>query len=302
MYTVKCIYHARTKLHILLHRWYYVMTVWLHALIHGRQRWTELWQHMPHLYRMHLCSKNVKAATEMPAKTTTSQQLLTTTTSTMTLTSKNKEGTINNRNRSSKACINIQKLTIFQHSKLQSEHHNNRDITMNNTFHNDLWKCLSICFTSSLYLLWRLSHKRNCHSPFVARNDLSRFNTINAVIMFKLPHCFSGLPLFLVPDKCPLNYMVSHNYWDPQFITVQLLKWVAEWKHIKLCRNMGTCLVSAIWHCWLGVRKSIQPAKTEWWGIGVVICLKWCADCLHIVRLMPLPSQNLTIISVIWLI
>jgi len=42
-------------------------------------------------------------------------------------------------------------------------------------------------------------------------------------------------------------------------------------------------------HCWLGVRKSIQPVK---WGVGVVICLEWGADCLRMVQLMPLPSHN----------
>ena len=48
-----------------------------------------------------------------------------------------------------------------------------------------------------------------------------------------------------------------------------------------------------LWHCWLGVRKSIWPVKIEWhWGVGVVICLERGADCLHIVQMMPLPSQN----------
>jgi len=36
--------------------------------------------------------------------------------------------------------------------------------------------------------------------------------------------------------------------------------------------------------CWLGVRKRIQPVKTEWWGVGVVICLERGADCLHMVQ------------------
>ena len=31
--------------------------------------------------------------------------------------------------------------------------------------------------------------------------------------------------------------------------------------------------------------------KFEWWGVGVVICLDWGAGCLHMVQLMPLPSQ-----------
>jgi len=30
---------------------------------------------------------------------------------------------------------------------------------------------------------------------------------------------------------------------------------------------------AVLWHCWLGVRKSIRPLKLEWWGVGVVICL-----------------------------
>ena len=38
-----------------------------------------------------------------------------------------------------------------------------------------------------------------------------------------------------------------------------------------------------IWHCWLGIRKSVWPVKIEWWGGGVVICLERRADCLHMV-------------------
>jgi len=48
-------------------------------------------------------------------------------------------------------------------------------------------------------------------------------------------------------------------------------------------------LLSVLWHCWLGVRKSIRPVKkTEWWGAGVDICLERGAD-LHMAQLMPLP-------------
>jgi len=38
----------------------------------------------------------------------------------------------------------------------------------------------------------------------------------------------------------------------------------------------------------LGGRKGIQPVKNEWWGAGVVICLKRSAD-LHMAQLTPLP-------------
>jgi len=51
-------------------------------------------------------------------------------------------------------------------------------------------------------------------------------------------------------------------------------------------------LHSLLWHCWLGVRKSIRPVKIEWWGGGVVMCLERGADCLHVVQLIPLPSPN----------
>ena len=47
---------------------------------------------------------------------------------------------------------------------------------------------------------------------------------------------------------------------------------------------MKQCLLpSVLWHCWLGSRKGIRPAKKlEWWGTGIVICLEWDAD-LHMV-------------------
>jgi len=54
---------------------------------------------------------------------------------------------------------------------------------------------------------------------------------------------------------------------------------------------------SVLGHCWLGVRKSIRPIKTEWWGIGVVICLEQGADCLHMVQLMPLHSKTPSILA-----
>ena len=42
-------------------------------------------------------------------------------------------------------------------------------------------------------------------------------------------------------------------------------------------------------------RQEGHPAckKTEWWGTGMVICLKWGASDLHIVQLMPLPPHHL---------
>jgi len=52
---------------------------------------------------------------------------------------------------------------------------------------------------------------------------------------------------------------------------------------------ISTVVESVLWHCWLVVRKSIRP---EWWHVGVVICLEWGADCLHMVQLMPLHPKT----------
>jgi len=48
-----------------------------------------------------------------------------------------------------------------------------------------------------------------------------------------------------------------------------------------------------LWHCWLGVRKSIRPVKKWVMGTSVVICLECGANNLHMVKLMPLPPRHL---------
>jgi len=58
--------------------------------------------------------------------------------------------------------------------------------------------------------------------------------------------------------------------------------------HLKITMLFLYYMPSVLWRCWLGGRKSIRPVKTEWWGAGVVICLKWDAH-LHTAQLMPLP-------------
>jgi len=49
---------------------------------------------------------------------------------------------------------------------------------------------------------------------------------------------------------------------------------------------------SVLWHCWLGVRKSMRPVKIDWWGADVVICLERGANDMHMVQLMPLPPHH----------
>ena len=59
------------------------------------------------------------------------------------------------------------------------------------------------------------------------------------------------------------------------------------------CECVCVCLPSVLWHCWLDIMKSTWPVKIiEWWGVGMVICQEWGADCLHMVQLMPLHPKT----------
>ena len=73
----------------------------------------------------------------------------------------------------------------------------------------------------------------------------------------------------VVPDKGPLNGCVC--VWD----TVVYVP-------------------SVLWHCRLGIEKSVRPVEIEWWGVGVVICLELGAVCLHMVQLMQLLPKTPT--------
>jgi len=65
--------------------------------------------------------------------------------------------------------------------------------------------------------------------------------------------------------------------------------------------NLCLFVPSVLWHCWLGVRKSIRSVKIEWWRVGVIICLEHGADCLHTVQLMPLHPKTPIIFCIIWI-
>jgi len=43
----------------------------------------------------------------------------------------------------------------------------------------------------------------------------------------------------------------------------------------------------------VGWQEGHPPVKTEWCGTGMVICLGWGANDLHMVQLMPLPAHHL---------
>jgi len=57
--------------------------------------------------------------------------------------------------------------------------------------------------------------------------------------------------------------------------------------HMTCKMLMLVWLNKMLWCCWLGVRKGIQPAKIEWSGAGLLICLEWGTSDLHMIQLMP---------------
>jgi len=86
--------------------------------------------------------------------------------------------------------------------------------------------------------------------------------------------------VFYRPDALPATQPTASKHWR-QFTTNYHIVW------------NNNALPSVLWHRWFRIRKSIRPVKIEWWGVGgVVICLEWGADCLHMVQLMPLLSPN----------
>ena len=68
-----------------------------------------------------------------------------------------------------------------------------------------------------------------------------------------------------------------------------VLAWLKMQEHEKLYNlkqsiTLLHLLPSVLWRCWLDVRKSIRPVKTEWWGVGMVISLErmiclWTSWC-----------------------
>jgi len=76
--------------------------------------------------------------------------------------------------------------------------------------------------------------------------------------------------------------------WPLATCTVAVCFTMSVWWHFQWL-HWWWYLPSVLWHCWLGDRKGIRPAKkTELWGAGVAICLERGAD-LHMAQLMPLP-------------
>jgi len=122
-------------------------------------------------------------------------------------------------------------------------------------------------------------------------------------------HCVSMSPDICFSwhyKNCLLTYSCKWSWYSPLRNRLPSMPYdksiscVTSYNQQTSCYSTGSerthCLANntafSVWHCWLGVRKSIQPVKIKWWDVGVVICLERGADCLHMVQLMPLHPKT----------
>ena len=82
------------------------------------------------------------------------------------------------------------------------------------------------------------------------------------------------------------NSLTYHSTW--LFITCTSDKQKIAWLTRFSFSFLSLIMPSVLRRCWLGGRKGIWPVKNDWWGAGMVICLKRGAD-LHMAQPMTLP-------------
>jgi len=105
-------------------------------------------------------------------------------------------------------------------------------------------------------------------------------------------------PLSFVQAGCPATRPTGSKHWRlsckfPMLLTINwsmpvtklfactlfhhihiMCKEECEWmQHNFVWYPVDILMSSVLWRCWLGGRKGVQPVKTEWWDIGVIICL-----------------------------
>ena len=136
-----------------------------------------------------------------------------------------------------------------------------------------LWCCrYSLEWTASLYMTfpyqWQLLKVTLLHSIFTPSS---------AAICWRCQ-----LHLWLL-NKCLLSKVKSNLCRCILYVALCTWHWPVRQIH----------LPSVLWHCWLGIRKNIEPVKIDWWGSGMVISLERGANNLHVVQLMPLPPHQL---------
>ena len=101
------------------------------------------------------------------------------------------------------------------------------------------------------------------------------------------PTCLPSLRLhWLRPSRNDTWYALLKLYSPPKWSRFVFVPFSGTEKAFS-----ALTLPSVLWRCWLVVRKSIWPVKD--WVAGVVICLEWGANDLHMAQPMPLLSHCL---------
>ena len=129
---------------------------------------------------------------------------------------------------------------------------------------------------------------RPVFNPYLLSSDLHYISWMQPVghcgmftVDSMVDHCSSCWD-YVALKSLPYGHGMPGNNWKNY--------WLVIWR-IQLSCFYGL-LPSVLWHCWLGVRKCIRLYKNWVMRCWCGCLLEWDADCLHIVRLMPLHPKT----------
>ena len=161
-----------------------------------------------------------------------------------------------------------------------------------------------MCLFLALPHLLRFGLMTDC-MPNIGINDVSWHSRSQYVLYTSVGSAFKRWSF----------YTTTAWFIETSRATTFSLAWTAASNSVSLCQRLVCCVVvswidssrryfgviylasgmpSVLRCCWLGITKSIRPVKIKWWGVGVVICLEWDADCLQMVQMMPLRPKTLS--------
>jgi len=188
---------------------------------------------------------------------------------------------------------NVRDLVLID-SHLTFRNHINSIVSRGHLRSMQIWRCFSCKNASILCKVFTtcappmLQHCIPVWSP-VAVTLINQLESVQRRFTKRLPG-FQTLPYdercaLLRLDRLELRRLRVDWILCYKIILGLVLLTADEFKYVYMYVHVYP---SVLWRCWLGGRKGILPVKTEWWGVGVVICLEQGAD-LHMAQLMSLP-------------
>jgi len=144
-----------------------------------------------------------------------------------------------------------------------------------------LWYVIDFC--GLIFLSAHLYTERRFYWLLSFDFSISEFLLLAGMIkyrIFTLTWCFCFVLASSLTPSCRQVQTEATPGWDFCHLVLEDI----------FCHNdqLKIHMPSVLWRCWLGGRKGIRPVKTEWWGVGMVICMEQGAD-LHMAQLMLLP-------------